>query len=200
MMQPSSHDVTFLLQAWSNGDQAALEKLMPLVYDQLHQLAQHYMAREQPGHILQTSALVNEAYLRLIDASRVSWQNRAHFFAISAQLMRRILVEFARARQGPKRGGGATPVVLDESRLGSGDRADLVALDDALKGLAAIDPRKSQVVELRFFGGLSVEEAAEVLKVSPATVMRDWRLAKVWLFHEMRREGQDDEARAMAAS
>ncbi len=198
-MQPSSHDVTFLLQAWSNGDQAALEKLMPLVYDQLHQLAQHYMAREQPGHILQTSALVNEAYLRLIDASRVSWQNRAHFFAISAQLMRRILVEFARARQGPKRGGGATPVVLDESRLGSGDRADLVALDDALKGLAAIDPRKSQVVELRFFGGLSVEEAAEVLKVSPATVMRDWRLAKVWLWHEMRREQRYD-ARAMAAS
>ena len=199
MSRPSPHDVTQLLQAWSNGDPEALEKLIPLVYDQLHQLARHYMARERSGHLLQTSALVNEAYLRLIDASKVSWQNRSHFFAISAQLMRRILVEFARSRQGQKRGAGATPVLLNEELLVSGERADLVALDDALKGLAAIDPRKSRVVELRFFGGLSVEEAAEVLNVSPGTVMRDWKLAKVWLLREMRGE-KHHEARAVAPS
>jgi RNA polymerase sigma factor (TIGR02999 family) len=198
-MAPTRHDVTQWLQAWSNGDQAALDKVVPLVYDQLHQLAHHYMSREAPGHLLQTTALVNEAYLRLVDASQVSWQNRAHFFAIAARLMRRTLVEFARARQGQKRGAGATPVWLDEELLRPDKRADLVALDDALKALAAIDPRKSQVVELRFFAGLTVEEAAEVLKVSPGTVMRDWKLAKVWLLHEMRVE-KHHEARAVAAS
>src|SRR5215472_14145052 len=188
MTRPSPHDVTQLLKAWSSGETEALQKLIPLVYDELHQLAHHYMTREQPGHLLQTTALVNEAYLRLIDAGQVNWQNRAHFFAISAQVMRRILVEFARSRQGQKRGAGATPVSLDEELLVTGERADLVALDDALKALAAIDPRKSQMVELRFFGGLSVEEAAEVLKISPGTVMRDWKLAKVWLLREMREE------------
>jgi len=199
MSRPSPHDVTQWLQAWSNGDPTALEKITPLVYDELHRLAHHYMSREAPGHILQTTALVNEAYLRLVDASQVSWQNRAHFFAISARLMRRILVEFARSREGQKRGAGATPVSLDEKLLGSSERADLVALDDALNALAAIDPRKCQVVELRFFAGLSVEEAAEVLKVSPATVLRDWKLARVWLLREMGAEKRHD-ARAVAAS
>ncbi len=199
MTQPSSHEVTQLLRAWSHGDEAALQKLVPLVYDQLHQLAQHYMAGERPGHILQTTALVNEAYMRLIDAGGVSWQNRAHFFAIAARLMRRILVEVARRRRGQKRGDGAAPLSLNEGLLVSGERPDLVALDDALKALAAIDARKSRVVELRFFGGLTMEEAAEVLKVSPATVMRDWKLAKVWLLHEMRAE-KHHEARAVAAN
>lgn len=148
---------------------------------------------------MQTIALVNEAYLRLVDASQVSWQSRAHFFAIAARLMRRILVEFARSRRGQKRGAGVTPVWLDEQLLGCGERADLVALDDALSALAAIDPGKGQVVELRFFGGLSVEEAAEVPKVSSGTVMRDWKLAKVWLLHQMRAE-KHHEAQAVAAS
>jgi len=199
MTQPSPHDVTVLLQAWSNGDQAALDRLIPLVYNELHQLAQHYTARERPGHILQTTALVNEAYLRLIDASRVSWQSRAHFFAIAAQVMRRILVEFARARRGQKRGGGAPPVTLDEALLVFDESTDLVALDGALNALAGIDARKSQVVELRFFGGLTVEETAEVVKVSPGTVMRDWKLAKTWLWHEMRAE-KNREARPLAAN
>jgi len=199
MTQPSHDDVTGLLQAWSNGDTEALDKLVPLVYDELHQLAQYYMARERPGHILQTTALVNEAYLRLIDASRVSWQNRAHFLAISAQLMRRILVEFARSRGAQKRGANATPVLLDEALVVSGGRPDLVALDDALKTLATVDPRKSRVVELRFFGGLSVDEAGEVLKVSSQTIMRDWKLAKVWLLREMRVE-KSHETRALVAS
>ena len=182
MTRPSPHDVTQLLRAWSSGDTEALEKLVPLVYDQLHQLAHHYMAGERPGHVLQTSALVNEAYLRLIDAGQVNWQNRAHFFAISAQLMRRILVEFARSRQRQKRGAGMAPMPWDEALMVSREPStDLVALDDALKALAATDPRQSQVVELRFFGGLSVEETAEVLKVSPETVMRDWKLSKAWL-------------------
>src|SRR6516165_6963870 len=189
MTQPSPHDVTQLLRAWNNGAPEALEKLIPLVYDQLHQLAHHYMAGERPGQSLQTSALVNEAYLRLIDAGEVSWQNRAHFFAISAQLMRRILVEFARSRRRQKRGGGIGPTSLDEALIVSPEpSADLLALDDALKDLAAIDPRQSQVVELRFFGGLSVEETAEVLKVSPETVMRDWKLAKAWLLQSMNGE------------
>ena len=199
MPQPSSHDVTVLLQAWSEGDTAALEQLVPLVYDQLHQLARHYMAFERPDHTLQTTALVNEAYLRLIDADRVSWHNRAHFFAIAATVMRRVLVEFARSRQRQKRGGDAKPVSLNEALVVSGENADLVALDDALKALESIDSRKSRVVELRFFGGLSVEETAEVLKVSPGTVMRDWKLAKVWLLHAIGAENRH-EARALAAS
>jgi len=199
MSQPSPHDVTRLLRAWSRGDQEALDKLIPLVYDQLHQLARHYMAGERPGHTLQTTALVNEAYLRLVDARQVNWQSRTHFFAIAAELMRRILVEFARNRRRQKRGAGATLVSLNEELRQPAETADLVALDDALRALAEIDARKSRVVELRFFGGLSVEEAAEVLKVSPETVMRDWKLAKVWLLHEMRAEKRH-EARAVAAS
>jgi RNA polymerase sigma factor (TIGR02999 family) len=186
MAEPSPNDVTQLLLAWSAGDQSALEKLIPLVYDELHKLARRYMGGERTGHTLQTTALVNEAYLRLIDASKVRWQNRAHFFAVSAQLMRRILVDFARTRNYQKRGGKRPQVALDEALAITNEcDADLVALDDALKDLAAFDSRKSLVVEMRFFGGLSVEEAAEVLKVSPDTVMRDWKMAKVWLLREM---------------
>jgi len=191
MTPPSRENVTQLLRAWSDGHQEALEKLMPLVYDELRRLARHYMRRERPGHILQTSALVNEAYLRLVDASQVNWQNRAHFFAISAELMRRILVDFARAQQSQKRGGGTPAVSLDEELDVSEQRLDLAALDDALKALAVLDPRKSRLVELRFFGGLSVEETAEVLQVSPETVKRDWKLAKVWLLREL--SGKHDE-------
>jgi RNA polymerase sigma factor (TIGR02999 family) len=180
-------DITELLLAWSEGNQDAFEKLTPLVYGELHRLAHHYMAGERTGHTLQSTALVNEAYLRLVQANRVRWQNRAHFFAVSAQLMRRILVDFARSRQYAKRGGNAPKLSLDQAPVAISDCAELVALDDALSALAAIDPRKSQVVELRFFGGLSVEETGEVLKVSVETVMRDWRLAKVWLRRELRR-------------
>jgi RNA polymerase sigma-70 factor, ECF subfamily len=185
MTPPNPNEVTQLLRAWSDGQEEALEKLIPLVYDELHRLARHYMSRERSGHILQTSALVNEAYLRLVDARSVNWQNRAHFYAISAGLMRRILVDFARAHQSHKRGEGARPVSLDEGLTVSEERLDLAALDDALKALAAFDPRKCRVVELRFFGGLSIEEVAEVLKVSPETIKRDWKLAKVWLLREM---------------
>ena len=193
MAAPSPQEVTGLLLAWSEGEQTAFEKLVPLVYAELRRVAHRYMGRERPGHSLQTTALVNEAYLRLIDARRVRWQNRAHFFAVSAQLMRRILVDFARSRQYLKRGGAAQKVSFDESLVVSKEQGqDLVALDDALKALTAIDGRKGQVVELRFFGGLSVAETAEVLKVSPDTVLRDWRLAKVWLAREMRKtEGYD---------
>ena len=186
MALPPSHDVTGLLRAWSEGDDAALDKLMPLVYDELHRLAHHYMSSEGAGHLLQTTALVNEAYLRLIDVRLVSWQNRTHFFAISAKLMRRILVEFARSRQRLKRGAGITAASLDEALTVSPEpSADLVALDEALNSLAAINPRQSHIVELRFFGGLNVEETAEVLKVSPDTVIRDWKLTKAWLLREM---------------
>ncbi|MFN7945462.1 MAG: sigma-70 family RNA polymerase sigma factor [Blastocatellia bacterium] len=179
-------EVTELLLAWNQGDDSALQKLMPLVYDELRRLAHRYMGGERPGHTLQTTALVNEAYLRLIDSSRVRWQNRAHFYAVSAQLMRRILVDFARSRNYQKRGGGAIQVELDEAMVVAGEPgADLVALDDALQSLAAFDERKSRVVELRFFGGLSVAETAEVLAVSTDTVMRDWSLAKVWLLREL---------------
>ena len=188
MAASSSHEITQLLVAWSEGEQDALQKLTPLVYTELHRLAQHYMAGERTGHTLQSTALVNEAYMHLIDSSHVRWQNRAHFFAISAQLMRRILVDSARSRKYAKRGGQAQRLSLDEALLIPEERgADLVALDDAMSALAAVDLRKSRVVELRFFGGLSVEETAEVLKVSPETVMRDWRLAKVWLRRELRR-------------
>ena len=183
---PSPHGVTELLLAWGQGDQSALDKLVPLVYDELYRLAKRYMARERTGHTLQTTALVNEAYLRLVDLKSVRWQNRAHFFAISAQVMRRILVDFARSRNYQKRGGGARLVSFDEAlNISQQQDADLIALDDALNTLASVDERKSKVVELRFFGGLSVEETAHVLKVSEDTVMRDWKMAKVWLLREM---------------
>jgi len=182
----SPSHVTDLLVAWSGGDQQALEKLMPLVHGELRRLARRQMAGERQGHTLQTTALINEAYLRLIDLTRIRWQDRAHFLAISARLMRRILVDHARTRQYAKRGGGAAKVSFDEALEVSSDaRPDLVALDDALQALAAVDSRKSQVVEMRFFGGLSVEETAQALGVSPETVMRDWRLAKVWLLREL---------------
>src|ERR1700676_3868906 len=183
---PSTQQITKLLQAWGQGQDAALKELLPLVHQELRRLARRYMFGERPGHTLQTTALVNEAYLRLVDSPHVNWQNRAHFFAVSAQLMRRILVDYARARGYQKRGGGVPKVTLDEALMGQQEKGhDLVALDDALKVLAGVDPRKSKVVELRFFGGLSVEETAEVLKVSPDTVLRDWRLAKAWLAQEM---------------
>ena len=183
---PVAHEITYLLHAWSGGDEQALEKLTPLVYEELHQVAQRYMAREAAGHTLQTTALVNEVYLRLVNVREVSWQNRAHFLAVCAKLMRRILTDLARSRRYLKRGGEAKRVSLDEALIVSEEpRADLLALDDALNSLATFDQRKSQVVELRFFGGLSVEETAEVLKVSPETVFRDWRLAKDWLVREL---------------
>ena len=182
-----SQEITILLQAWRGGDQGALDKLMPLVYGELHRLAHRYMLREHVGHTLQTTAVLNEAYLRLIDAQQIEWKDRAHFFAISAKLMRRILVEFARSRGRNKRGGDVHKVELDEALAISPQRGtDLVALDDALNALAAMDERKAKVIELRFFGGLSVKETAEVLSVSADTVMRDWRLAKVWLWREMK--------------
>jgi len=183
---PTHEQVTQLLVAWSDGDESALEKLIPLVDDELRRLAHYYIGGERAGHTLQTTALVNEAYVRLVDSSRVQWQNRAHFFAISAQVMRRILVDYARAHRSQKRGGEMTRVSLEGALPIAYDRGpDLVALDEALSGLAAIDARKSRVVELRFFGGLSVDETAEVLEVSPDTVMRDWRLAKSWLLREL---------------
>src|SRR6266536_2030700 len=181
------HEVSQLLVAWSDGDRAALDELTPLVYEELHRLAHNHMGRERQGHTLQTSALVNEAYLRLIDQRNVRWQNRAQFFSIASRLMRRILVDHARAHHYAKRGGGAVKVSLDEVALVSQERAAaLVALDDALTNLAAIDQRKSQVVELRFFGGMSVEETAEALGVSPVTVKRDWSTAKAWLHRAMK--------------
>jgi RNA polymerase sigma factor (TIGR02999 family) len=174
-----------LLRAWSNGDTSALEKLTPIVYDELHRLARRYMKRERPDHSLQTTALVNEAYMRLVDYTRMQWQDRAHFLAVSAQVMRRILIEHAR-RHNQKRGGGVAHVSLEEAALVGGDRfGGLVALDDALNTLARLDSRKAQVVEMRFFGGLNVQESADVLKVSAATVMRDWNTAKAWLYREL---------------
>jgi RNA polymerase sigma factor (TIGR02999 family) len=190
-MEPSAHEVTRLLQAWSEGDQSALDRLIPLVYQELHRLAHHYMVRERSGHTLQTTALLNEAYVRMVDSAKPSWQSRTHFYAVSAQVMRRILVDWARSRQALKRGGLEQPIELDEDlEVADAPGADLVSLDDALKALAAIDPRKCEVVELRFFGGLSVEETAEVLKVSPETVMRDWKFAKSWLRREQSKEKQ----------
>ena len=178
-------DISGLLHAWSDGDRGALEKLTAIVFDELHRLARRHMKRERPGHSLQSAALVNEAYLRLVDYRRMQWQNRAHFFAVSSQVMRRILVEHAR-RHNLKRGGGVQHVCLEEAAVVGGNRAaDLVALDDALNALARLDARKVQVVEMRFFGGLSVEETAEVLHVSPVTVMRDWSTAKAWLYREL---------------
>ena len=188
MTSLSSQTVTQLLLAWRQGDPAALQQLVPLVYQELRRLARRYMAGQRPGHSLQASALVNEAYLRLIDCQLVNWKDRAHFFAVSAQMMRRVLVEFARSRQYQKRGGGAQKVSFDEALVVPPERGqDLVALDVALQAFAASYPRQSQVVELRFFGGLSVEETAQVLKVSSVTVMRDWQLAKSWLARELKK-------------
>jgi RNA polymerase sigma-70 factor, ECF subfamily len=187
-MEPSTHQVTHLLRAWGEGEQGALDELVPLVYQEMHRLARRYMSQERSGHTLQTTALVNEAYLRLVDTAQASWQNRAHFFAICANVMRRILVEWARSRQALKRGGAIPPLELVESLVAAGPGQDLVALDDALKDLSALDPRKGKVVELRFFGGLSVEETAEALKISCETVMRDWKFAKSWLRRELGKE------------
>ena len=186
MPAPLPVEVTQLLKAWTEGDQASLEKLVPQVHAELHRLAKRYMGQERPGHILQTTALVNEAYMRLIDWENVSWQNRAHFFGVSAQLMRRILVDFARSRDYVKRGGEAQHVSLEEAAVVTHQKdADFIALDDALNSLAAIDPRKSQIVELRFFGGLSVEETAEVVGTSTRTVKREWSMAQAWLHREL---------------
>ena len=189
-MLPSPNDVTQLLVAWGDGDQTARDQLMPLVYTELHRLAHRHIKKERPGHTLQTSALVNEAYLRLVDQRDVQWQSRAHFFGIAAQMMRRILVDYARNRQFAKRGGKGLQVSLDVELVATKQRsADVVSLDDALNELATIDERKGRVVELKFFGGCSIEETAEVLGVSPGTVMRDWTLAKAWLRRTMSKNG-----------
>jgi RNA polymerase sigma factor (TIGR02999 family) len=181
-----AQNVTELLVAWGNGDKSARDELMPLVYQELHRLAHHYMKNESPGHTLQTSALVNEAFMRLVDQKNVKWQNRAHFFGIAAQLMRRILVDYARSRRYAKRGGGMRDLPLEEALVISQERnEEVIALDETLERLAEFDPRKSKIVEFRFFAGLSIEETAEVLAVSPGTVMRDWTLAKAWLRREM---------------
>jgi len=188
MAKPSAEDITGLLVAWGGGDRAALDRLMPLVYQELRRLARRQMRRERPGDTLQTTALVNEAYLRLVDYERVRARDRSHFLAIAAQAMRRILIERARTRRSGRRGGDARRVPLDEAADLSDERAaDLVALDDALHALAAIDPRKAQLVELRYFGGLTIEETAEVLGVSTPTVERDWRTARMWLHREIGR-------------
>ncbi len=187
MEEAWTHEVTGLLQAWSAGNEDALGKLVPLVYRQLHRAARRYMAGERSGHTLQATALINEVYLRLIDVRPTDWQSRAHFFGLCAQLMRRILTDFARSRHYQKRGGAAPHIPFEEALLVSSQPdSDLVALDVALKRLALVDPRKSRVVELRFFGGLGVKETAEVLKISNETVMRDWKMAKVWLLRELR--------------
>ena len=185
----SQQQITERLIAWGSGETSALDDVMRAVYQELRRMADHYLRLERPDHTLQPTALVHEAYLRLIDQRKVSWQNRAHFFGVAAQMMRRILVDHARTKQRGKRGGAARKLSLDEvMNLSQGRAADLVALDDALKALAEIDPRKSQVVELRFFGCLNVEETAEVLDVSPQTVLRDWKMAKAWLYQEMTRQ------------
>ena len=193
MASPSPKDVTRLLVDWGNGDQAALDELIPLVYDELRRMAGRYMRRESKGHTLQTSALVNEAYLRLVDQKSVQWQNRAHFFGVAAQLMRRILVDHARSRSRAKRGGRAQMVSLAEQAVMSKEVADVIALDESLNNLAELDPRKSQIVEMKFFGGLTNEEVAEVLKVTSRTVEREWRKAKAWL-HRAISKGETDEA------
>src|SRR5688572_16404825 len=186
MTQTSTHEVTQLLIEWSNGDKAALDKLMPLIHDELRRLAHHYMSRERGDHTLQTTALVNEAYLRLVNRKDAHWQNRTHFFAIAATLMRNILVDHARSHAYAKRGGGAHKTELDEAMIVSQQRAaEVIALDEVLKKLAVLDPQQSKVVELRFFGGLTIEETAEVLDVSPATIKREWSTAKAWLYHEL---------------
>jgi RNA polymerase sigma-70 factor, ECF subfamily len=186
------HEITELLQAWRRGDESALEKLTPQVYRELHRAAKGCMRAERDGHTLQTTALINELYLKLTDLKEVNWQNRAHFFALCARQMRRILTDQARARQSHKRGGGAQPISLDAAPMVSTrTQPEVLAINDALQALAKVDSRKSQVVELRFFGGLNVEETAEVLKVSPDTVVRDWKLAKAWLLRELGQESLD---------
>jgi RNA polymerase sigma factor (TIGR02999 family) len=186
MATSSTHEVTQLLLAWRQGDEAALDRLIPLVYRELHHLAKRYMRRERAGHTLQTTALVNEAYLHLVDCGNVQWQNRAHFFAVAARVMRQILVDYARGRRSDKRGGQEIQVALDEAaEVPQARSGDLIALDDALQSLAKIDIRKSRVVEMRFFAGLTLEEIAEVFKVSSRTVSRDWELAQAWLYREM---------------
>ena len=194
MTEQSPQNITQLLVAWSSGDQAALEQMIPLIYRELHQRAEAALRRERQGHLMQPTALVNEAYLRLIDCDNIQWQNRSHFFAVSAQLMRRILVDFARSRDYAKRGGGLRQISLAEAAIAPYQQsADLVALDDALNALAELDPRQSRVVELRFFGGLKLEEIAEVLNVSVSTVRRDWSLAQAWLYHELKNNESSDE-------
>jgi RNA polymerase sigma-70 factor, ECF subfamily len=193
MTKPPPKEVTQLLVDWSGGDQAAFDKLVPLVYEELHRLARRYMGREQAGHTLQTTALVNEAYLRLVDQKRMRWQNRAHFFAIAAQMMRRVLVDHARKRRYAKRGGDQLRVSLAEAEGLSQERAaDVVALDEALESLAEIDPQQARVVELRFFGGLTIEETAEVLGLSRDMVNREWATAKAWLYREMSKTQGDE--------
>jgi RNA polymerase sigma factor (TIGR02999 family) len=188
---PSTHEITRLLQAWGSGDESALDRLMPLVYNELHRLAHRYMAAEQPGQTLQTTAVVHEVYLRLIDANNIDWHDRAHFYAICARLMRRILIDFARSRNYQKRGGQFPHIELEEAATVSAVvGSELLAVDEALKQLAKLDQRKSEVVELRFFGGLTVEEVAAALKVSPETVLRDWKLAKAWLLRELSHEAK----------
>jgi RNA polymerase sigma factor (TIGR02999 family) len=188
-MDSATPDVTELLVAWNEGNQDALDRLLPVVYDELRKLAKSYLRRERSDHTLQATALVHEAYLRLIDQNQVTWQNRAHFFGIAAQMMRRILVNHAVARQTDKRGGGAQKLSLDEAIDLAEERAvDLIALDDAMKALAAFDPQQARVVELRYFGGLSIEETAEVVGVSPATVKREWSTAKMWLHRELSKQ------------
>lgn len=193
MPTSTPQEITILLLAWGNGDRAALDQLMPLVHGELRRMAHRYLGRERNGHTLQSAALVNEAYLKLIGERQMDWQNRAHFFAVAARVMRQILVDYARTRNRDRRGGGAQRVSLEDALVVASEQsAELVALDDALHGLAAFDERKSKVAELRFFGGLSVEETAEVLQVSPVTVMREWRLAKAWLYRELNKEISDE--------
>jgi RNA polymerase sigma factor (TIGR02999 family) len=193
MPSNSKAQITQMLVAWSQGDKTALEELAPLVSAELHRLARRYMARERRGHTLQTTALINEAYLRLIDGARVDWQNRAHFFAVSAQVMRRILVDFARSHQTLKHGGDCRQIRLDEvAVISAKPDGDLVAIDHALNALTALDPRQGQVVELRFFGGLSLEETAKALRTSVGTVRRDWTLARAWLRRELTRQKSNE--------
>jgi RNA polymerase sigma factor (TIGR02999 family) len=193
MPTSSPEEVTQLLAAWGSGDQAALNQLMPLVYDELHQIAHRYLRRERADHTLQTTALVNEAYLKLVGEQNKDWQNRVHFFAVAANMMRHLLVDYARTRNRARRGGGAQQVPLDDALIVSHERAtELLKLDDALQSLEKFDARKSRIAELRYFGGLSVEETAEVLRVSTTTILREWRLTKAWLHHEMSRGGNDE--------
>ena len=195
-MTPSQKSITQLLKEWRDGDETALDRLVPLVYEELRRLAHHYMRRERPGHTLQTTALVNEVYLRLVDHKGMRWQNRAHFYAVAAQAMRRILIDHARSRNYLKRGGDVKMIQLEEAAtVVQKQAADLIALDDALSELAAIDPRKSKIVEMRYFGGMSVEETAEALDVSPVTVMRDWSTAKAWLLRAL---SPDERAKGMS--
>jgi RNA polymerase sigma factor (TIGR02999 family) len=192
MSDLSSHEITLLLLAWRQGEKEALDKLIPIVYAELRRLAHSYIRHERKGHILQTTALVNEVYLRLLDCSRVNWQNRAHFLAISSQLMRRILVDYARSQRSLKRGGAAQRISLEEFQIAYAGRPDpdLIEIDEALQSLALVDARKCQVVELRFFGGMTAEETAEALGVSPDTVLRDWKLARAWLARELKKAGK----------